>query len=250
MIPKIIHHIAPKDRKKWHPVWEKSYVTWLRHYPEPEHKHMLWDDKEAINNLVKLNFPEFYDTYSKMKEHIMKIDFAKAVMVYVYGGMYVDMDFYCIENFHNDLNNEVALSLSPYYSAKYREKIQNALFACTTKHPFMLAYIQDMIVNIKTKDSKLFDHPGAYVMYTTGPNALGLSYLRHQQYKDNIQLLPYEIYNPHLNECRKYIEGESTTYRPKCIHLLSGIWGKKSLREPGMAKGMYEDWRKIKLDNL
>ena len=78
---------------------------------------MLWDDKDGINNLVKINFPELYDTYSGMKKHIMKIDFAKAVMTYVYGGMYVDMDFYCVQNFHEDLTKGVALTLSPYYSA-------------------------------------------------------------------------------------------------------------------------------------
>jgi len=62
----------------------------------PEWYFYLWDEGKIVN-LMKLN-PKLINTYNKFKYMHQKIDFAKYVILYYYGGIYIDMDAYTIKN--------------------------------------------------------------------------------------------------------------------------------------------------------
>ena len=145
MIPKVIHHIAPLDEDRWHPVWDRCYPSWLQQYPEPEYQHIIWGDKEVIDNMVKSEFPQYFKKYETLR-HIMKIDLAKMVILYALGGMYVDMDFYCFENFHGDLDKPVCLAGSNHRG----EIVQNGLIAAEPSHPFILENLDYIFRRIVT----------------------------------------------------------------------------------------------------
>lgn len=245
MIPKIIHHIAPNKRTTWHPVWQKCYESWLKEYPDPEYKHMLWNDTWDLDNLVKFHLPQHYPRFSHIKRHIVKIDFCKAVMVYVYGGMYVDMDFFCFENFYKDLKKQVILSESSY---NHSETIQNAIFGAVKHHPFTMSYINDMMKNIKEMKDPGGDE---YVLNVVGPRALSKSYSNQRNnFSGQFQVLPCAMYNPHLDTITKHVKNPSTTHSIKCAHFMTGIWGRDYLRDPDRAREIYEDWRGIHIDDL
>ena len=241
MIPKIIHHIAPKRRKDWHPVWEKCLPSWYRHYPEPEYKHILWNDGDMIDRLVQQDLPHFYKRYQKM-EHIMRIDFAKIVMIHRYGGMYVDMDFFCRENFHDDLVKPVVLSGSYHQT----EDVQNGLIACVEGHPWMRTHIEEVIGHVQNKTKQDFDSFMNYVKYTTGPNSLGLTYFRNMHMSEEVQILPAQFYNPLLNTF--YHDGIREGV--KCVHYLSGWWGKENITQKKTAREAYQSWRGVNIEDI
>lgn len=238
MIPKIIHHIAPKDRNVWHPVWDRCYPTWLEHFPEPEYEHKIWFDDNTIDNLVCSTFPHYSSYYVDLR-HIQKIDIAKMVMIYVFGGVYADMDYYCKTNFFDDLCNRVVVSGSPHHN----ETIQNGLMASEKEHPFVLEYIRDMFDNVKKIK---MDKSDDYVKDTTGPFALEKTYQKNKQFWTDIQVLDPDIYNPTISTF--YHENEMSGV--KCIHLLTGWWGKEARTGKKRAGKGYQDWRKIMIHDI
>ena len=57
----------------------------------PDWKYVLIDNKFA-DNLVHEYFPDFIDTYNSLEYPIMKVDTLRYMFLYVYGGVYMDLD--------------------------------------------------------------------------------------------------------------------------------------------------------------
>ena len=85
--------------------------------------------------------------------HIMRIDFAKIAILHHYGGMYVDMDFLCRENFHEDLVKPVVLSGSHHGT----EDVQNDLIAAEENDPWIYQHMLEVMDHVKYKTPQDFD---------------------------------------------------------------------------------------------
>ena len=179
-IPKIIHQTAPKDKSKWKKEWYTCQETWLKFFPEPEYKHIMWYD-EDLENLIEKDFPSFYNIYKSYEKNIQRIDIARYFILYKYGGIYADMDYMCMKNFYNLLpSDKVSISESPY---KDNELLQNALMASNIKNDFWLKVIDEAIVRKNSNN----------VLYTTGPRLISYVYLLN---KEMVNVLPFHLYNP------------------------------------------------------
>ena len=95
MIPKIIHQIWFQGEGK---IPEK-----LNRYKEEckkvnkEHQYYIWDD-DMIKRLLKDNYPDYLKTYNAFSIDDTKNRFRKDVILYHYGGIYIDMDVRCLKN--------------------------------------------------------------------------------------------------------------------------------------------------------
>ena len=196
----------------------------------------MWNDQENIDQIVSEEFPQYYHIYTNLM-HIMKIDIAKMVILYAYGGMYVDMDYYCYSNFFEDLNNDVVLTGSVHPG----ELVQNGMLSAVPRHPFILAHIEDMFQSIEASHN---DGTDTYVKENTGPMSLSRAYYKMSEYHSDIEILDPEIYNPDIDVFYKDVSNL------KCIHLLSGIWGRKDLTDNKDMKDRYEDWRGIMVNDI
>ena len=182
IIPKIIHQTAPKDKTKWYPIWNKCHQTWLNLFPKPEYKHIMWHD-EDLDTFVKNEFPFFYNnTYKLYNKNIKKIDSARYLILYKYGGIYADMDYMCIKNFYDILpQDKISISESPY---KENEELQNALMISPSNNSFWLDVI-------KLAEQRKYSYD---ILYSTGPQLLSAVYLQN---KNKINVLPSQLFNPH-----------------------------------------------------
>ena len=90
-IPRILHQTAPDDRGRWDPRWFLCQESWRRACPAPACKHLFWDDK-GLRDAVKEAFPQHLATYDAYPEHIQRVDFARAALLFLHGGLYADMD--------------------------------------------------------------------------------------------------------------------------------------------------------------
>ena len=149
MIPKIIHQIAPKNTDRWHFVWDKCWPSWKSKFPL--HEHILWNDDDDINNLIREMFPQYWDIYQQFPFHIMKIDFAKLCILYKYGGIYTDMDVYCFKNFESLLTHP--LCLLEYHNAERIttndntsiNDIENSIIVSEKENPFIKICIEKIV---------------------------------------------------------------------------------------------------------
>ena len=198
-IPKIIHQTAPKDTNKWHKSWKKCQKSWKRKFPN--FKYIMWTD-EDLDNLVKKDFPFYYKIYKNYNRNIKRIDIARYMILFKYGGIYADMDFECLNNFYDNLNhNKVNLVESPY---EHNETFQNSLMASKPGNPYWL-FVLDF--GKKNKDLK-------NILSSTGPRLLDEVYF---YYPKLIHKLPHNKYNPHKSKL--FLKNNIYTR-----HLLSNSW--------------------------
>lgn len=231
MIPKIIHHIAPKDRKLWHPLWNPCYMSWFDQYPEDEYKHILWNDREDIDNLVRDNYSQYFEFYNNLPYHIMKIDIARLLILHNMGGIYTDMDVFCYQNFFNDITKEITLMEASCDS----EMVQNCLMSSIPNSNFIIECIEkikDKFYNYNEKippvyvDNRYeFDN---YIKEITGPHTLSEIYKNNPE---SIGLFNKENYNCNAKYYNKYL---------KTRHFLTGIWGSEIIKEFIFDYGVYD----------
>jgi len=178
-IPKIIHHICPKDFNRWHKKWFICYESWLRLFPSPEYTHMHWYDDE-LHNIVEEEFPWFLEIFNEYDVNIKRIDMVRPFILYKYGGIYADMDYFVYENFYDDLNQDkVNICDSPY---KSNEEVTNALMASPPNNNFWLLILDEA-----------YTYKDTYVLLSTGPQLLSKIYAR---YSELVHVLPYDKFNP------------------------------------------------------
>jgi len=179
-IPKIIHQI-------WYQ-GEANIPDHLRNYRQswmdkhPNYQFVLWDQSkiESLVDKMNIEIKELYHAYDLM---IQRIDFAKYIILYIFGGIYIDMDVKCLKsldtiyNAHPDKN--VILSLCPYnffhslllklVGLRSNENlINNGVIACIPQHALLRAIIVQAGKN-KNTVLKNLNKNFLHIFYTTGP---------------------------------------------------------------------------------
>lgn len=93
-IPKVIHQIwiqgeenIPEDLRV-----NNTKIKQLH----PEWKYILWDEITILELLKKTN-GEWYKNYYKFDYLHQKVDYAKLIILFLYGGIFIDMDAYTIK---------------------------------------------------------------------------------------------------------------------------------------------------------
>jgi mannosyltransferase OCH1-like enzyme len=200
-LPKIIHHICPKDFRRWSHKWFIGLESWLRLFPSPEYTHMYWFDDE-LNIFIKEEYPWFLDIFNSYDVNIKRIDIVRPFILYKYGGIYSDMDYVVYKNFFDELpTNIVSIPKSPYTG---NEIIQNSFIISPPQNIFLLLIIDNCYNTINEG-----------VFSATGPTLFSETYLK---YPELLNILPYEKYNPHI--------GEASFNSPDIYakHLLTTAW--------------------------
>ena len=119
-IPRVIHQIMAYTKTWGHDVpsqWNASYQSVLARNVG-EFEHHLWTD-EKISTFIQKYEPEFYkNTYVTYKYDMQRVDSFRYVLLYHYGGIYLDMDNGCNRPFKELLATlEVLDPDSPHLTA-------------------------------------------------------------------------------------------------------------------------------------
>ena len=92
-IPKIIHQVwegrtepkMPTRLKILARTWQEQNPTWEYH---------LWNGEE-MDKLVETHFPEYLSMYKSFPYNVQRWDTIRYMILYVYGGVYTDLDTEC-----------------------------------------------------------------------------------------------------------------------------------------------------------
>ena len=99
-IPKIIHQTwksanIPNQYLAWSSSWKRLH---------PGYEYRFWTDRD-IDALIDDVFPEWKQIYENYHQRISRIDLARYLILFRYGGVYADLDEECIAPIDSLLEN-------------------------------------------------------------------------------------------------------------------------------------------------
>ncbi len=172
--PKIIHFIWInfKNELEQNPVIPQKYLENIENTKRilQDYKVIVWDGY-MCNQLLKNTFPEKMELYHSFTHPIQRCDFIRFVILYVYGGIYLDVDRYVLRSFNILLQKyksyDTLLDIANYGF------VNNDIFICKKKSKFMKYNIENCI-NQKNNFIYFFD-----IMNSCGPLYVTKNYYKH-----------------------------------------------------------------------
>ena len=176
----------------WHtkelpPLMEKNYILLVEN--NPEFTHYLYDENDC-REFIKNNFPiDVYNSYNKLIPCAYKADLWRYCVLYINGGVYVDIKYSCTNGF-----KFIALTEKEHFVRDRPEScIYNALIVTLPKNEILLKCINQIVENVKNI------YYGENPLYITGPALLG-RFFEYDQIK-NLKLYFNNSFIEHkLNE--------------------------------------------------
>lgn len=156
----------------------KIYQTWntknLPHHMKqrvellkkqnPRFEHFLFDDNDCAKFIADNFPPDVLYAYKHLIPGAYKADLWRYCVLYINGGIYMDIKLLCINGFKlielTEAEHFVKDRLGPL-------SIYNAVMACKPGNPFLLEAIQRVVKNVKTR------YYGMDPLCPTGPRMLG-----------------------------------------------------------------------------
>ncbi len=186
--PKIIHQTYISEESI--PLrWKESITKWREFHSSPSlsekerGEYVFWSDEDNLN-FVKEYFPDFVETFVGYKHPIQRADAIRYMILYVYGGIYSDLDIIPKKNIFNHFSNGDIFLIK---SANAASNLTNCLMASRPKQNFWLEVIDEM-----KKCSQLYNFGKHFkVLCTTGPLMLTRVF---KKTTSNITLLPNSLF--------------------------------------------------------
>jgi mannosyltransferase OCH1-like enzyme len=166
MIPKIIWqtHECPYDELP------ELYKTNSQTY-----KDLGWDYRynsaSDRQSFIEEHFPQYLHLYLHIGPGIYRADFWRYLVLYKYGGFYVDMDSFCDFD-KNAPENQLTISLNSTFSVWMvsDNTYTNAIIMCSKKNSVMKQIIKAMVDKCQENYDQGFKvFPDANWLYATGP---------------------------------------------------------------------------------
>ena len=209
MIPKIIHQTwkTREIPEQWQSAVESVKLI------HPDYEYILWTD-ETMTEFVKSTYPDFYPNYLNYKYNIQRCDAFRYLVLYKYGGIYLDMDIACKKKIDGLLHYDLVLAKSSNISTTYT----NSFFMCEPEHPFIKFCIKQL-----PKYTKSFVYLGKHnhIMNSTGPIFL-MKMVKNYDKKNiaNFYVLTEEEFAGDCNVCHETTCVGGTYFK----HLVGNSW--------------------------
>lgn len=226
IFPHIIHQIWLQGVDNIPEKYYQNIAEIKKHQSKWE--YILWDDIKIIN-LLRSN-KEWLDTYYKLEYLHHKVDFARYIILYVYGGAYIDMDAKIIKPLDEIINknSEYDLIVSKinsnilenYIHCGYNTCINNGIII-VKKHNIILKKLIESVV--KQPICSSFSTKINCIQTITGPTKF--TKIINENMNDKIKILDHEYLEPCVLDVCKITD---KTY---VVHNHAGTWFSDSLRK-------------------
>lgn len=101
MIPKRIfqtwktREVTSSVLKQWQQSWKDL---------NPDYDYVIWDDEDNRKFVVDY-FQDFLYNYDNYSKNICRVDAIRYLYLYMYGGIYADLDFQCLKSFDSIIHS-------------------------------------------------------------------------------------------------------------------------------------------------
>ncbi|AUV58470.1 glycosyltransferase [Bandra megavirus] len=140
MTSKIIHQIwiqgyssIPDNLKKYHLECQKVNNNF---------EQKFWDENKIVKLIHDKFDQEYLDLYNSYTFPAQKADFARYIILYTYGGIYLDMDMVCKKNLEPFL--QYNFFFTPYIFYNFFKRYLNGVIGAKPKHPVFLNIFKNM----------------------------------------------------------------------------------------------------------
>ncbi|WP_165045637.1 glycosyltransferase family 32 protein [Dysgonomonas sp. ZJ709] len=190
-IPRMIHHIyedpagPPKNLLVIANTWKEKHPDW---------EYRFWN-RQMIHDFLESKCPDFLEYYYSYPFNVQRWDAIRYLILYYIGGLYVDLDYECIQSLDVLLtDSSCCMGMEPpvHKNSINLLPIGNALMASVPKHPYMAAIIDDMKTNFFVDYQQGDTHQ---ILATTGPLMVARVYDQYKA-KKNVTLLPADLISP------------------------------------------------------
>ena len=163
------------------PLMQENYNLMVKN--NPEFKHYLYDDDDC-RNFIKKSFPmQVLNAFDSLVPGAFKADLWRYCVLYINGGIYLDIKYKCINNF-----KLIALTEREYFVNDRPSKcMYNALIAVKPFNKIMLNCINRIVKNVKYKVY------GPSSLCPTGPGLLGLFFTQNEINAQQLKFTDYKI---------------------------------------------------------
>jgi mannosyltransferase OCH1-like enzyme len=209
--------------------YEPLIETWRQNHPYWRYK--LWT-YEMSREFIKDHYPAFLTTYDAYPRDIQRVDAARYFILNKQGGLFVDIDFECIKNIEELLDDQnCVMGIEPEGHCTMLNKdviICNAFMACTPQNDFLSTICEDL----QNKTMPVNKNARMNVLESTGPFKLTEMYNSYEN-KGAIKLLPADtIYPLTMMETRELLVNDAYTDdimqakidNAYAIHYFLGTW--------------------------
>lgn len=219
MIPKIIHQVYVKQKPDslFPKEYQRCQKTVFEHHPDFQYK--LYNEHD-MENVIQTHCPEYLEPWNKLPRMIMKIDIFRIMLMYIFGGIWVDFDYHFFKTF-DLLQHKIVLTCNKEDELGNPISVANALMASQPNQPFW-----KNILNSFFKQDKPIRYQSEWdVIRETGPQFLTKSWKEYQS-KNDIHVPKRALFHPpSLNSTYnyKYIE-ELKNSGIYGIHFCTSLW--------------------------
>jgi len=150
--------------------FENLTLTWR--YNNPNYAYFLYDNNDCEEFIKKHFEPKVYKAYCRIIPGAFKADLWRYCILYIYGGVYIDIDTICLGNIDSLLDEYIEfmtpidLNNCPRIGTY---NLFNAFIASIPKHPILLDCINRIIFNVENNIIPFSN------LDLTGPGVLGKS---------------------------------------------------------------------------
>lgn len=211
MIDKIIHQVFwPFNGKEIYqiPSYNECIKKTKLFCEKYNYEYKFWHLKDC-EELICEKYPEYIVLWTEFRYDIQRCDFIRFLILYEYGGWYVDCDSYPLQDLKPlSKNKEVFTTFNDS-----KNKIPcNAEMGTEKKNPLFLKICNDIIIRVQEKQSKkIYDSwKGRLVFHTTGGRMLN----KHVP-KSSI----YDLLDVRNKDKKLYVSSDNPYFYENCISL-------------------------------
>lgn len=173
--------------------------SWMKN--DPNLTYWIWTETE-IWTLVENSFPEHITLFNSYTNYLQKLDMAKYMILYEYGGIYADMDVESLQPMGSLLKSRTCVFGEDHkgharLTGEKKMLLGNAVMACSKKHPFLLQVIRNLVDNYLNSHGSR-SHSTGSIMLTTE----ALAYMSSANQKHNntiLSIVHSKVFSPRID---------------------------------------------------
>ena len=198
--------------------FKKSHMETKEFCDDNNIDYRLWS-REDIEFFIKNISLEWITFYNNLRYDIQRIDFARLIIIYICGGIYMDLDI-TVNNPKENRLSIIELFKEPIVIVRWNDchLPYNALIGCISYNKIIYQLIVYIITNYNSKEEmKIYNKwKGRFVFHTTGHYAIHkvLKKFTHVEYRDILYIESKGKKIGNKNTALFYDTNESVWYKP------------------------------------
>lgn len=189
----------------------------------PDYTYKFWTDDEMYA-FMHTEFPTYWSKFSALPRVIMQVDMFRYFLLYKYGGIYADLDYYMLRPLDGMLTGkELVLPVDCEAADGTPLCVGNCIFASRPQHPFWKKLMDSLFTIDRSAADFDVDNNVDKSEFGTGPAFVYAMWRTYSADDASIYLPPRHLFHPPSKQSLMYLE-RLRAQGAYGMHWCSGLW--------------------------